>query len=160
MELIDLVPEFNLYEEFWKIYTKSDIIPPYYVAKNAEVERAIISEGAEVYGTVINSVIGSGVYIGEGAVVKDSIIMKSSIAKDGAELNKAIIAENSVVGENAKLGVFDEEINKEHPDIYCHEIVTLAENSCIPPNVLVGKNVAISGKLNSGETLIKAGGLR
>ena len=23
MELIDLIPEFNLYEEFWKIYTKS-----------------------------------------------------------------------------------------------------------------------------------------
>ena len=28
MELIDIIPEFNLYEEFWKIYTKSDIIPP------------------------------------------------------------------------------------------------------------------------------------
>ena len=28
MELIDIVPEFNLYEEFWKIYTKSDVIPP------------------------------------------------------------------------------------------------------------------------------------
>ena len=26
MELIDIVPEFNLYEEFWKIYTKSDVI--------------------------------------------------------------------------------------------------------------------------------------
>ena len=22
MELIDIIPEFNLYEEFWKIYTK------------------------------------------------------------------------------------------------------------------------------------------
>ena len=27
MELIDIIPEFNLYEEFWKIYTKGDIIP-------------------------------------------------------------------------------------------------------------------------------------
>ena len=26
MELIDLIPVFNLYEEFWKIYTKSDQI--------------------------------------------------------------------------------------------------------------------------------------
>ena len=26
MELIDLIPEFNLYEEFWKIYTKCDTI--------------------------------------------------------------------------------------------------------------------------------------
>ncbi len=29
MELIDIIPEFNLYEEFWKIYTKGDIIPPH-----------------------------------------------------------------------------------------------------------------------------------
>ena len=28
MELIDLIPEFNLYEEYWKIYTKSDTIEP------------------------------------------------------------------------------------------------------------------------------------
>lgn len=28
MELIDLIPVFNLYEEFWKIYTKSDTILP------------------------------------------------------------------------------------------------------------------------------------
>ena len=30
MELIDLIPEFNLYEEYWKIYTKSDNIEPQY----------------------------------------------------------------------------------------------------------------------------------
>ena len=28
MELIDLIPEFNLYEEYWKIYTKSDNVAP------------------------------------------------------------------------------------------------------------------------------------
>ncbi|MCD8250332.1 MAG: glucose-1-phosphate adenylyltransferase, partial [Lachnospiraceae bacterium] len=28
MELIDIIPEFNMYEEFWKIYTKSDAVPP------------------------------------------------------------------------------------------------------------------------------------
>mgnify|MGYP000461867838 CR=1 FL=1 len=27
MELIDIIPEFNLYEEFWRIYTKTDVIP-------------------------------------------------------------------------------------------------------------------------------------
>ena len=32
MELIDIIPVFNLYEEFWKIYTRTDTIPPQYVA--------------------------------------------------------------------------------------------------------------------------------
>ena len=31
MELIDIIPEFNLYEEFWKIYTNSEILPPQYI---------------------------------------------------------------------------------------------------------------------------------
>ncbi len=35
MELIDIIPEFNLYEEFWKIYTNSEIIPPQYISADA-----------------------------------------------------------------------------------------------------------------------------
>ena len=31
MELIDLIPEFNLYEEFWKIYTNQNIIEPQFI---------------------------------------------------------------------------------------------------------------------------------
>ena len=52
MELIDLIPEFNLYEEFWKIYTKSDIICPQYISPDSSVERSIIGEGTEIYGQV------------------------------------------------------------------------------------------------------------
>jgi len=74
MELIDLIPEFNLYEEFWKIYTKCDTIEPQYIAPGAKVERCIIGEAAEIHGAVINSVIGPNVYIGPGAVVRDSLL--------------------------------------------------------------------------------------
>ncbi len=38
MELIDIIPEFNLYEEFWKIYTNSANIPPQYIAEEAVVD--------------------------------------------------------------------------------------------------------------------------
>ena len=48
MELIDIIPEFNLYEEFWKIYTKGDIIRPQYISGESVVERSIIGEGAEI----------------------------------------------------------------------------------------------------------------
>ena len=45
MELISLIPVFNLYEEFWRIYTKSDILPPQYISDKAHIERSIISIG-------------------------------------------------------------------------------------------------------------------
>ena len=167
MELIDIIPEFNLYEEFWKIYTKSDIIPPQYVSGEARIFRSIIGDGCEIYGEVENSVIGAGVTIGRGAVVRNSIIMKETKIDEGAIIDKAIIAENVEVGRGAVLGIGEEVPNKVKPKVYSFGLVTVGENSYIPANVKVGKNTAISGRttpedypngvLESGETLIKAG---
>ena len=95
MELIDVVPEFNLYEEYWKIYTKSEILPPQYVAEGGVIERSIVGEGSEIYGQVYNSVIGCGVTIWKDTVVRDSIIMNNTEIGASCELNKAIIAENT-----------------------------------------------------------------
>ena len=90
MELIDLIPEFNLYEEYWKIYTKSDAIEPQYIAADAVTERCIIGEGAEIYGEVHGSVIGSGVTIGKNSVVYDSIIMRDTVIGDNVTITKSI----------------------------------------------------------------------
>ena len=167
MELIDIVPEFNLYEEYWKIYTKSEIQPPDYIAADSVVERSIIGEGSEVYGQVYNYVIGSGVTIGKGTVIRDSIIMNQTQIGEGCEINKAIIAENVVVGNQVKLGVGEEAENDTAPHIYNHGLVTIGEKSVIPDGISVGKNSVISGvtaaadyedsQLASGKTLIKAG---
>ena len=129
MELIDIVPEFNLYEEYWKIYTKSEIQPPDYIAADSVVERSIIGEGSEVYGEVYNSVIGCGVTIGKGTVIRDSIIMNQTQIGEGCEINKAIIAENVVVGNQVKLGVGEEAENDTAPHIYNHGLVTIGEKS-------------------------------
>ena len=167
MELIDIIPEFNLYEEFWKIYTKSDAVPPLYVSEDGFVERSIVCGNSDIEGTVINSVLGAGVHICKGAVVKDSIIMKNTVIGAGSQVNKAIIAEDVVVGENCELGVGENIPNKINPKVYSYGLVTIGENTVIPSNVKIGLNTAISGKteesdypdgiLASGETLIKAG---
>ena len=167
MELIDIIPEFNLYEEFWRIYTKSDIIPPQYISSEAVIERSIIGDGTEIYGEVRNSVIGSGVTIGKGAVIRDSIIMKGTEIGENCIVDKAIIAENVSVGNDVVLGVGTDVPNGLKPDIYSFGLVTIGEKSVIPAGVQIGKNTAISGVtekedypgglLESGETLIKAG---
>ena len=167
MELVDIVPEFNLYEEFWKIYTKTDAIPPQYIDASGRVSRCIIGEGTEVYGDVEYSVIGSGVTIEKGAVIRNSIIMNNATIGENAYMDKAIIAENVKIGKDAKLGIGEEAVNEFKPQIYSFGLVTIGENSVIPDGVTIGKNTAISGvttpedypdgNLKSGGSIIKAG---
>ena len=167
MELIDIIPEFNLYEEFWKIYTNSEILPPQYISSQSVIERSIIGNGSEIYGEVHNSVIGSGVTIEEGTVVRDSIIMKDVTIGKGCVVDKSIIAEKCKIGDNVTLGIGSDVPNKLKPAIYSFGLVTIGENSVVPSGVQIGKNTATSGVtskedypngvLDSGETLIKAG---
>ena len=167
MELVDLIPVFNLYEEFWKIYTKTDRIPPQYIADSAVVDKAIIGEASEIYGEVHNSVIGSGVYIAPGAVVRDSILMNGASIGEETVVDKSIIAENVQIGKNCQLCVGEEKENTWKPSVYAFGLVTIGEDSVIPDGVRIGKNTAIhgvttekdypNGLLDSGETLIKVG---
>ena len=145
MELIDLVPEFNLYEEFWKIYTRGDIIPPQYIAADAITDQCIIGEGTEIYGEVHHSVIGPNVVIGKGTVVRDSIIMRNSVIGEGSVLDKAIVAEDVTVGNNVTIGCGEEAVNVLKPAVYAFGIATVGERSVIPDNVKIGRNTAISG---------------
>ena len=169
MELVDIIPEFNLYEEFWRIYTKSDALPPQYIADTAKVGKCIIGEGTEIHGEVEHSVIGSAVTIEEGAVVRDSIIMNGAVIGKNCVIDKAIIAENTVIGDGAVLGVGEYAPSEYNPKVYAFDLVTIGEKSVIPPNVKIGKNTAIfgetvpedypNGELKSGGSLIKVGDL-
>ncbi|MBM6969611.1 glucose-1-phosphate adenylyltransferase, partial [Mordavella massiliensis] len=155
------------YEEYWKIYTNSGILPPQYISGQAVIERSIIGNGSEIYGEVRNCVIGSGVVIGEGAVVRDSIIMKDTVIGKGCVIDKAIIAEDCEIGDNVTLGIGSDIPNRMKPAIYSFGLVTIGENTVVPSGVQIGKNTALSGVtvkedypngvLESGETLIKAG---
>ena len=167
MELIDIIPVFNLYEEFWRIYTKSDVLPPQYISESAKIERSLISEGCDIQGEVYNSVIGANVTIEEGAVIRDSIIMKDTVISKNVKVNKSIIAEEVVVDENTEIGIGEEAPSKLDKKVYAFGLATIGEKTYIPKNVKIGKNTAVMGQtepsdypdgiLESGEYIIKAG---
>ena len=112
--------------------------------------------------------IGSGVTIGEGSVIRDSIIMQDVHIGRECVIDKSVIAESCKIGDRVTFGIGSDVPNKLKPSIYSFGLVTVGENSVIPDGVQVGKNTAISGVtsgedypngvLSSGETLIKAGG--
>ena len=167
MELIDLIPEFNLYEEFWKIYTKQDRIEPQFIGAKANVSRAIIGAGDSIEGDVSGSVLGAGVVVEEGAVVKDSIIMMNTVIHKGAYIEKAVIAEDCEIGANARIGVGESAESKLNASVYAFDLAVVGQGTVIPDGVTIGKNTAIRGitvvedypdmQLESGGYIIKAG---
>ena len=146
MELIDIVPEFNLYEEYWKIYTKNETEPPQYFGRDSHVERSIIGEGAEIYGSVENSVIGCGVMIGAGTYVRNSILMNDTVVGENCVLDKVITAESVRIGNGVVMGAGEDRENESDQHIYRDGLVTLGEGSVIPDGVRIGKNVMIFGE--------------
>ena len=146
MELIDILPEFNLYEEYWKIFTRSIALSPHYLSATSRVERALICNACEIYGNVEHSVIGPDVRICEGSVVRDSIIMAGARIGEGCVIDHAIIAENAVIGECAVIGEGEPAVNETWPNIYAFGLSVIGEDSFVPPYMHIGLNCAVAGE--------------
>ena len=165
MDLIQTLPEFNLYESFQKIYTQADQQPPMYTGKKSEIKGSIVSEGCEILGKVYYSVIGTNVIIEEGAVVKDSIIMGDCYIGKDAYLDHCIVDMGCTIGDGVEVGLGENIPNVEKPKIYNTGISVFGENSTVPDNVKIGMNCVVFGRtmprdypdntLESGQSIIK-----
>jgi glucose-1-phosphate adenylyltransferase len=97
MELLDIKTAKALFSEDWPIFTKTADSCPTQIFEGASVSFSMISDGCEIEGTVENSIIGRGVKIGKGAVVKDSIVLAY------AEIGPDVKIEYQVVDKWAKI---------------------------------------------------------
>lgn len=104
MDLLGEEPAFDVGDNGWKIHSRNPLAPPEYIGDTAKVENSLVALGCEIDGTVINSVLATGVVVEEGAVVKDSVIMADSVIKAGAEVVYSILDERVTVEKNAKVG--------------------------------------------------------
>lgn len=104
MDLLGRKPIFNIYDKDRRIFSRTYAQPPQFVGSRASVTNSIVTEGCEIYGTVINSVLSGGVYVAPGAVVRDSVIMSDVRVMDGAKVEYSIIDSGTVVGIGSIVG--------------------------------------------------------
>ena len=109
MDLIGENPNLDLRDSKWKISYRHYPDHPHYIGKNGSVKNSVIAEGCEIYGTVSNSVLFSGVIVEKGAVIKDSVVMSNTYVGEGASVNYSIIDSSVVIGSNGKVGAKREE---------------------------------------------------
>uniref|UniRef100_A0A7C4TCZ0 Glucose-1-phosphate adenylyltransferase n=1 Tax=candidate division WOR-3 bacterium TaxID=2052148 RepID=A0A7C4TCZ0_UNCW3 len=103
MDLLN--PESGLNIEKWGIKTNLSVKgeigdwPPIYIGRNAEVKNSLISQGCEIEGTVVNSVLSPGVKVEKRALVRDSVIFHGTIIRRDSVIERAIIDKDVEIGE-------------------------------------------------------------
>lgn len=107
MDLLGSEPAFDIFTHTFPIMSNASTRPPAYVGKNGEVDDCLISNGCQVLGKAVHSIISTDCYIGERAEVIDSVLLPGARVKDGAHVVRAILGENAVVEENVSLGSVD-----------------------------------------------------
>ncbi|MBE6543007.1 MAG: glucose-1-phosphate adenylyltransferase [Ruminococcaceae bacterium] len=134
MELLGETPVFNIYERNWRIFSRSQAKLPQYIGLNSKIENSLITEGCEIHGTVINSVLSSGVYVAPGAVVKDSVIMSNTRIMDGSHVNYSIVDSDTVIGMGAMVG---EEYTPDTAITVVGAELDISANTVIPAGAMV-----------------------
>jgi len=87
----------NVFDPKFRIFSNEDTLPPHFMGSSAEIENSLVCNGCIVHGTVINSILAPGVYIGKGVYIKDSILLPYVKVRDGSIINKTIVGEKAEV---------------------------------------------------------------
>jgi glucose-1-phosphate adenylyltransferase len=113
MELIAVIPQLNLYDELWPIFTHQSQVPPAKFVfddpdRRGEAIQSMVSGGCIVSGaTIRKSLLFSNCRIHSYSTVNDSVVLPDVRIEQNCRINRAIIdrgavlAEGTVVGEDA-----------------------------------------------------------
>ena len=136
MDLINISPEFNLYDSNWPIRTHQYQFPPAKTLSH-EGERvgrslnSLICDGSIISGGLVErSVIGANVKINSFAYVTDSILMFNCNVGRHARIRRAIIDKNVTIPEGYEIG-FDPENDKKKFTVTDSGIVVIGKNSIL-----------------------------
>jgi glucose-1-phosphate adenylyltransferase len=163
LELCDST-DLDLYDQQWKIYTKSEDLPPVKVGSNATISTSLISNGCSIEGVVEHSVLSPGVKVGAGSIVKNSVILNDVVIGENCKIENAIIDKDTIIGKNSIIGHGDDYTpNKDNPKVLSSGINVIGKKLILPNNLIVERNVRIfsapkqkavtTTHIKSGETI-------
>jgi glucose-1-phosphate adenylyltransferase len=109
MDLLNKNNALDLNDSSWKIYTEDVTALPQFIGADADIDRAFITQGCVINGTVKNSVLFTGAKVAAGAKVIDSVLMPGVEVAEGAVVTRALVADKVKIGKNAVVGSADSE---------------------------------------------------
>ncbi|MBP3917924.1 MAG: glucose-1-phosphate adenylyltransferase [Clostridia bacterium] len=109
MDLLGTKPAFDLYDQKWRIFSRTSARPAQFIGEDAKITGSLVSEGCELHGYVEDSVLFDGVTAAPGAVVRDSVIMSGTKIEAGARVEYSIVDADTVIGAGAVIGEKNDE---------------------------------------------------
>lgn len=91
MDLINHGAAKDLFHEDWPIYTRTNDSSPTHYYETADVKNSVVSNGCKIEGSVENCIVGRGVVIKKGAVVKNSIIFAGSMIGEDVHMENMVV---------------------------------------------------------------------
>jgi glucose-1-phosphate adenylyltransferase len=138
MDLIAVVPEFNLYDKRWPVRTNMHQMPPAKFVFAQEGRRmgvaidSIVSGGCIISGgRVVRSILSPGVRINSYCEVESSIIMQNAEIGRYSRIRRAIIGPNVKIPESSVIGYDLEEDRAKGYTISESGIVVMCENQVV-----------------------------
>ena len=147
LDLLNPNIDLNLGDPNWKIYSKTNSLPPQYVSADAKVENSLITDGCEICGNVDFSILFENVTVEKGATVMYSLIMPGAKIESGATVKYAIVAENAVIKSGASVGEEPEKIK----ELDKWGIAVIGDGLTVGENAVVGAKAMITENVKEGE---------
>jgi glucose-1-phosphate adenylyltransferase len=111
MDLISVMPIFNLYNNDWPIFTQQINLPPAKFVHDGEGNQgrttdSIVSLGTVVSGGIVErSVLSPWVKVNSNALITDSVLLDGVVIGRNATVRRAILDKGVVIADGAAVGV-------------------------------------------------------
>ncbi len=145
MDLLLEPTPLNLYDEDWRIHTRSEERPPAKLLAGSTLNNSLVSHGCFIRGAVERSILSPGVVVREGAVVRDSVLMTDTYIGEGTVVDRCILDKEVFIGPGTQLGAGDADTpNWLEPERLNTGITLVGRNARVPGEVTIGRNVLIA----------------
>jgi len=117
LEMTKVIPELNLYDADWPIWTYQEQLPPAKFVFNNDQRRgmatdSLISGGCIISGaSITQSVIFSNVHVHSYSMIQDSVIMPNVEIARHVKLNRVVVDTDARIPEGVEIG-FDVELDR------------------------------------------------
>jgi glucose-1-phosphate adenylyltransferase len=103
MGLLKDVPDFDIFDKKYKIYSNTNISPPHHIGEKGNAKQSLIANGAYIGGSVFNSIISNDGYIGEGSIIENSLVLPGARILNNCRIEYSIVCENVTIKDNTQI---------------------------------------------------------